>query len=91
MKQLRYQEETLAIFRAMRKDSLENLILAGRIEGKRDRGKQHINYLANLSKWMTSRFWREKKCIKSYKRQNIVESHDLLRPHGTQHIKEKEW
>ncbi len=37
------------------KKGLENLILTGRIEGKRDKGKQRMTYLAGLSKWMTER------------------------------------
>lgn len=32
---------------------LDNLILTGRIEGKRDKEKERMIYLAVLSKWMT--------------------------------------
>lgn len=34
--------------RIMRKEGLENLILTGQFEGKRDRGKQCITYLVSL-------------------------------------------
>lgn len=37
----------------MRKASLENSIITGEIDGKRERGKQHVTYLASVSKWMT--------------------------------------
>ena len=43
----------------MRKEGLENLILTGRIEGGRDRGKQRATYLTGLSEWMTGRGMRE--------------------------------
>ncbi|MGX9987587.1 reverse transcriptase domain-containing protein [Soonwooa purpurea] len=39
----------------MRKEGLENLILTGRIEGGRDRGKQRTTYLKGLSEWMMGR------------------------------------
>ena len=36
----------------MRKESLENLTLTGRIEGKKSRGRPWIKYLTSLSTWM---------------------------------------
>lgn len=38
-----------------RKESLENLIFTGLIEGKRNRGKHHIKWLVRLSEWMAER------------------------------------
>ncbi len=52
----------------MRKEGLENLILTGRIEGKRDKGNQRVTFLAGLSKWMTERGLGE-----------VAEGRDLLR------------
>lgn len=39
----------------MRKVGLENLILTGETEGKRNKGNQCIAYLANLRMWKTER------------------------------------
>ncbi len=36
----------------MRKESLENLTLTGRIEGKKSRERPRIKYLKSLSTWM---------------------------------------
>lgn len=33
-------------------EDLENLILIRQIEGKTDRGKQHMTYLVRMSEWM---------------------------------------
>lgn len=59
----------------MRKAGLGKLILRGHIEGKTGRGKQLITYLEILSKWMTEQDLGEieKKFIRSYKGQGIVE------------------
>ena len=35
----------------IRKDGLEKLVLSGKIEGKRDRGRQRITYMNVLSSW----------------------------------------
>ena len=37
----------------MRKELLEELMLIGRVNGKRSRGRQRLTYLESLSKWMT--------------------------------------
>ena len=37
----------------MRKEGLEELMLIGRVNGKRSRGRQRLTYLESLSKWMT--------------------------------------
>ena len=37
----------------MRKEGLEELMLTGRVNGKRSRGRQRLTYLESLSKWMT--------------------------------------
>ena len=39
----------------MRKKGLKNLILTGRIEEGRDRGKKRPTYLNGLSEWMTGK------------------------------------
>ena len=39
----------------MRKDSLENLALTGKIEGKRSRGRQWLLWMANLNEWIGER------------------------------------
>ena len=36
----------------MRKESLENLTLTGRMDGKKSRGRPRIKYLTSLSTWM---------------------------------------
>ena len=38
---------------AMRKEGLQDLMLAGRVDGKRSRERQRLMYLESLSKWMT--------------------------------------
>ena len=37
----------------MRKEKLENLTVTGKIEGKRSRGRQRINFMESLSSWVT--------------------------------------
>ena len=37
----------------IRKEGLEELMLAGRVNGKRSRGRQSLTYLESLSKRMT--------------------------------------
>ena len=39
----------------MRKERLEEVILTGRVDGKRSRGRQRLKYLESLRKWMTKR------------------------------------
>ena len=39
----------------MRKEGLENLMLIGYIEGKRDKGRQRQAYLGSLSRWLEAR------------------------------------
>lgn len=71
----------------------KNWILTGHIEGKRDRGKQHITYLLNLCKWMAEQVLGEiakRQFIKSYKVQEIVDSYDCLYPEGTWNIEDKQ-
>ena len=36
----------------MHKEELENLSVAGKINGKRSRGRQRLTYIASISKWM---------------------------------------
>ena len=36
----------------MRKEGLEEIIITGKIEGKRGRGRPRLIYLTSLSKWM---------------------------------------
>lgn len=43
----------------MRIDGLDNLILAGQIEGKLDREEQRTTYLEILRKWMAEEELRE--------------------------------
>lgn len=77
----------------IRKEGMEKLILTRQIEGKKERRKQCITYLARLSKWMEEQglgeITKNTKFIKTYKEQEIVESHDRLCPEGTRHIKKK--
>jgi len=40
------------IIHIIRKEGLEELFLAGCIEGKRSRGRQRLKYIASLRKWM---------------------------------------
>ena len=37
-----------------RKDDLERTVLTGRIQGKRDRGRQRLTYLQSLNNWATT-------------------------------------
>ena len=37
----------------MSKEGLEELMLTGRVNGKRSRGRQRLTYFESLSKWMT--------------------------------------
>ena len=39
----------------MRKDGLENLVLTGKIEGRRSRGRQWPLWMANLNEWIRER------------------------------------
>ena len=36
----------------MRKDGLENLMLTGRIEGMRGRGRRRVSYMSCIGKWL---------------------------------------
>ena len=36
----------------LRKQELEDVALTGKIEGKRERGKQRLTYISRLSQWM---------------------------------------
>ena len=36
---------------AMRKEGLEDLFVTGKVEGRRDRGRQRMTYLSNLAGW----------------------------------------
>lgn len=75
----------------MWKAGLENLLPTEQIEGKEDRGKPCITYLASLSKWLAEQGLREMKIkpkfIKSYKGQEVVKSHDCLHPEGIWYMK----
>lgn len=76
----------------MRKVGLENLILTGRIEGKRQGRATHD--IPSGLKEVDDRTWprgssKWTKHIESYKGWGGVESQDRLRPKGTRHIKEK--
>jgi len=35
----------------MRKEEMEELFVTGRIEGKRDRGRQWLTYVSSMEKW----------------------------------------
>ena len=35
----------------MRKEGLEELFITGKIEGRRDRGRQRLTYLDSMAKW----------------------------------------
>ena len=39
----------------MRKEGLENLMLTGYIDGKRDKERQRQTYLGSLSRWLEER------------------------------------
>ena len=45
----------------MRKEGLEELMLTGRVNGKRSRERQRLTYLESLSKWMTEQVDETKK------------------------------
>lgn len=73
----------------MRKEGLKNLKLTGYVDVKNDRGKQRINHLTNLCKWMTGHGLRaitKRNFIKSNKGLEVVESHNHTRPKRTWHI-----
>lgn len=64
----------------MRKEDVENLILTRNVESGRGRGKQHIPYLTNLCKCFgntrSRRDSNKSNFTESYKRQEIVETHN---------------
>ena len=45
----------------MRNVGLQNLIMTGKIEGKRSRGRQHLTYLKSLGKWMAEGLPKEER------------------------------
>eukprot|EP00795_Rhopilema_esculentum_P004183 gene4183-biopygen11953 len=54
----------------MRKEGLEEIIITGKIEGKRGRGRPRLNYLASLSKWMQDQVPEEQQG--RYKVQSLI-------------------
>lgn len=68
----------------MRTDGLDNLILAGQIEGKLDREEQRTTYLEILRKWMAEEELRE------ITTKIIVEDHFRQGFEGTRHREVKE-
>ena len=38
----------------MRKEEIENLVVTGKINGKRDRGRQRVTFVKSLSNWMNT-------------------------------------
>lgn len=75
----------------MRKESLENLILIGCIEGKRNGGKQQVTYLTIQSKWMVKQVSQREvitelivlKTTKEMKLWSAIIAH-ILKGYGTQ-------
>ena len=45
----------------MRKNGLEELILIGSVDGKKNRGRQREKYLTNLSRWVAEQLPRREK------------------------------
>ena len=54
----------------MRKEGLEEIIITGKIEGKRGRGRPRLNYLTSLSKWMQDQVPEEQQG--RYKVQSLI-------------------
>ena len=75
-----------------RKEGLEELMLTGRVNGKRSRGRQRLTYLESLSKRMTEQVdEREKSKVTKLKILRTAKDRELwksmvanaLREHGT--------
>lgn len=62
----------------MRKEGLENLILTGHTEGKRDSGIQRITCLTSLCKWLA-----EQRLGKIVNRQNLQKTGNYREPEWT--------
>lgn len=61
----------------MRKGDLENLIISGRIFGRRGRRKLRVNYLISLHVWREDcRNTKESDVTSSYNRKEVVDSHN---------------
>ena len=58
----------------MRKEGLEEIIITGKIEGKRGRGRPGLNYLTSLSKRMQDQVPEEQQgsISKEYKVQSLI-------------------
>ncbi len=76
----------------MRKESLENLTLTGRIEGKKSRGGPRIKYLTSLSTWLAEhvpegqrRGMKEQELLKRTKERKLWKAMiaHVLKGHGT--------
>lgn len=70
---------------------MENLIITREYDDKGDWGKQRINYIVTLNKWMREQGLGELIGIYNLLRwggQYIVESHGLQNPEGKQRIEE---
>lgn len=74
----------------MKKEGFENQIHRGEVEGKRDKGRQHISDIESFNGWRNSvcERWCKQKFNKSHNVQEIVECHNRQCPEGTQHIEE---
>src|SRR3984893_4990808 len=57
----------------MRNREIENIIISGKIEGKRCKGRQRITYTKSLSEWMNV---EEVEIIRFCWRQRYLENHD---------------
>ena len=68
----------------MRKEQLENIVLMGKIEGKRAKGRWRMKYLDSMKRW--SNIGAEKTIQRAYNRKMW---HDMIANIQTEHGTEK--
>ena len=66
----------------VRKGGIENLALTGKINGRRDRGRQRLTYLNSISEWTNTSTMEPLRCTRNRKLwQNLTA--DICSRHGT--------
>ena len=68
----------------VRKENLEHLIVTGKIEGKRSKGRQRQTYIDSLSKWIGM---STQELLENGKRKMVVELHGRQSSERTRHSK----
>ena len=67
----------------IRKHGLENIVVTGKIEGERSRGRPRLNFMKSLSQLLKIQWSRDHR---KNKKQGRVENHDRQRPNWIRHL-----